>query len=245
MAFNGNLLGKPNATTTTAATGLWRTTEQHLSTLAGTWPPYTTSAALLHLDGNLNDVAGTTWSTTGSPAFSTSTYKFGTASMSLNSGPYIYTSSRYDMSALKPFTAECWFNPNRSDVSGAIMCTSVNSGTYPTFWLWQTSASLQWSVAGGSMTYWQHQPTVGSITFGQWYHVAVCGDGTTLRLFLNGTMISSTTHPSWTSTSVPLFIGGLPGGTGAYFNGYIDEVRLLLGTAAYTSNFTAPTGPFT
>ena len=70
-------------------------------------------------------------------------------------------------------------------------------------------------------------------TTGVWHQVAGTYDGTTMRLYVDGTQIGSTTIATPQSvlavTSDPLMIGTkAPGSTtvGNYFNGIIDDVRI-------------------
>src|SRR5581483_2231695 len=65
-----------------------------------------------------------------------------------------------------------------------------------------------------------------TLPVGAWTHLAVTYDGATLRLYVNGTQVSSVARsgPIATSTN-PLQIGG-DGLYGQYFAGVIDEVRV-------------------
>jgi hypothetical protein len=78
---------------------------------------------------------------------------------------------------------------------------------------------------------------------GIWHHIAGCRSGTTLRLFVDGVLESSTTY----STSVSPNSGsprpriGSYSGTSGDFDGYIQDLRVYKGYAKYTSNFTPPT----
>jgi len=80
-----------------------------------------------------------------------------------------------------------------------------------------------------------------------WYHVAVSRSGSTLRIFVNGSLENSTTY----STAVSLASSYI-GWNGydyswdtRYFNGYISNLRIIKGTAIYTSSFTPATSPLT
>jgi hypothetical protein len=88
-----------------------------------------------------------------------------------------------------------------------------------------------------------------SIPANSWNHIAVslnAGDG---RLFLNGTQVGpTTTMPACSFTPVGWAAGRIPNGVTSGvtdFNGYISDMRLVQGTAVYTSNFTPPTAPLT
>jgi hypothetical protein len=77
----------------------------------------------------------------------------------------------------------------------------------------------------------------------QWVHVAVTRSGTSLRLFINGELLSTVTNSSNFATG-SASIGA--GSTGANpFPGYISNLRFIKGTALYTSNFTPSTTPLT
>ena len=66
----------------------------------------------------------------------------------------------------------------------------------------------------------------GALPLNTWSHLAATYDGTTLRLYLNGTLAATkTTSGSIPFTSSPLRIGG-NAVWGEYFSGLIDEVRV-------------------
>ena len=81
-----------------------------------------------------------------------------------------------------------------------------------------------------------------------WNHVAFVRDGTTVRMYINGVVsVTTTTNNLSNITSGPVSIGRNEFG-GAYFfymNGYVADVRLVKGTAVYTSAFTPPVAPLT
>jgi hypothetical protein len=80
--------------------------------------------------------------------------------------------------------------------------------------------------------------TVPTLSTGTWYHMAVTGDGTNLKLYINGTQAGSTmTDGDWS-------IGEFFKTHTAYkFNGYVDEIGLWTGTTLSSADITAITGP--
>jgi len=70
-----------------------------------------------------------------------------------------------------------------------------------------------------------------------WYHIAVCRQGSSTKLFLNGTQEGST------FTDTTNYLNGASRPIIGEVGGYIDDLRVTKGVARYTSNFTPPTAP--
>ncbi len=80
-----------------------------------------------------------------------------------------------------------------------------------------------------------------------WYHLAFCRENSAtdrVRVFVDGTQLGSddtavngNTFFNGTST----FRIGTDGASSSFYNGWMDEYRITVGTAKYTANFTAPT----
>ena len=80
------------------------------------------------------------------------------------------------------------------------------------------------------------QSANGVISAGQYYHVAYTRASGTHRLFVDGVQVATATT-SRDYTNDDIFIGRAPYG-GEWFDGEISNVRIVKGTAVYTSNFT-------
>ena len=86
---------------------------------------------------------------------------------------------------------------------------------------------------------------------GQWHHIAMCRSGSTLRGFVDGVQEISTSYSTaidWGHNSNGAVVGitdrtTYP--TNYIYKGYISSLRLVKGTALYTSAFTPSTSPFT
>ena len=87
----------------------------------------------------------------------------------------------------------------------------------------------------------------GAVALNTWNHVAVVRESTAsnaTKLYVNGTAVATGTDAgNYTVTTTPS-IGGL-NSSGLTATGYISNVRLVKGTAVYTSNFTPSTTPLT
>jgi hypothetical protein len=82
-----------------------------------------------------------------------------------------------------------------------------------------------------------------------WHHVAITRSSGVFRLFVDGVL--EDTNSSYTGSSVgtttqPCVIGSVSSEvSGEDFQGYISDLRIIKGTALYTSSFTPTTAPLT
>jgi hypothetical protein len=74
-----------------------------------------------------------------------------------------------------------------------------------------------------------------SIETSTWIHFAVMRSGNTISIYKNGVLAGSTACSTSTYTygAGNLWIGSFLGGTGRYFNGYIDDLRITKGIVRY------------
>jgi len=62
---------------------------------------------------------------------------------------------------------------------------------------------------------------------GQWHHGVATFDGTNVKLYIDGILLKTESHPGSITTSIyDVYIGDYPRATGCHFNGLIDEVRI-------------------
>jgi hypothetical protein len=76
-----------------------------------------------------------------------------------------------------------------------------------------------------------------------WTHYAVSRQGTTIRLFINGTQVLSESNTRDYTITGPVLIGGIAALPDFSLNGQIDELRVTR-AARYTANFTPQTAAF-
>jgi len=87
-----------------------------------------------------------------------------------------------------------------------------------------------------------------ALTTGQWYHVALTRSGNDHRLFLDGVQEGYTYTADWDyhcAFGRPYFGASsfIEAGQ-AFTDGWMDEIRVLRGQAAWTANFTPPTAAY-
>jgi len=138
------------------------------------------------------------------------------------------------------FTIECWVKPEANSnehifalgsygTDEGVLCYIYNDKLYV-----KTTGTNDLIVADPG-------PPIG-----QWTHVAVVRSGSTVNVYLNGTLTKSYTYNTgWGSNSNKTFwIGGSHPGS-QFFEGKISNFRVVKGTAVYTSSFRPPTEPLT
>ena len=80
----------------------------------------------------------------------------------------------------------------------------------------------------------------------QWAHIAWVRSSGTNKLYLNGALVSTLADTTNDTNTNALWVASQSNnGTAQNFPGYICDVRIVKGTAVYTSAFTPPTAPLT
>ena len=138
------------------------------------------------------------------------------------------------------FTAECWVNFT-STKSGDVGIFQIgNSLTAPS-----NSGIGIGRTSGVPFLVYNNTYIPGSISvgFGVWRHVAAVRQSGTIKLYVNG-VESASVENSTNYTQTNLLVGGYYSSLYA-MSGYISNLRVVTGTAVYTSTFTPPTTPLT
>lgn len=208
----------------------------------GSDPYFSQVSLLLHGDGNWVDATGkNTVYPVGSAAINTGTKKFGTGSMFFNgSGKARIVGTNTPVAANQDFTVEAWVYPTNNSITGlqCIATPRIGSGNW-FFGIYQQKIFIydeQMAVFQGG--------TVGVAGF---QHMAYTRQGTTHRLFLNGALSGTKTSNAQAHPSIDLAIGSGDSSSntiGDPFYGFIDDLRITVGTARYTEAFTPPDQPF-
>jgi len=136
------------------------------------------------------------------------------------------------------FTIEFWINQSsKSGYQTPLTKGYISSGDY----------IVQTGNGDGNMVFAASGTIVATesgstVNVGEWYHIAVVRSGTTITIYRNGVSVATGTSSANLNTTSSLLIG--QGSTYAV-NGYLSNVRIVKGTALYTSAFTPSTSPFT
>src|SRR5574337_289805 len=199
---------------------------------------------LLHGEGGTADSSGAARSPTSSTGVTASgtQYKYGTQSLNFSgSGGLTYAhASSLDLGS-GDFTCEAWiYFPNTTSryiICGCIPATGATANT--SFWLERNSSGkLSAPLVNSSGTTFITLTGTTTTTASAWHHVALVRYGNVFTLYLDGNaeaayIGSQTMNPANNSFGV-----GCGGDyTGSPLTGYMDEFRLTVGMARYTSAF--------
>jgi hypothetical protein len=226
-------------------------------------PDFANVSLLLHMDGDGATFVDSSLTPKAITAFgnamqSTAQSQFGGKSAYFGgSGDYI---SLPLSSAFSPvgsaMTIECWLRPDDMQSGGS--AGSGNAGAIVSLRNGAVLCGYEFSIRNDKTlqllaydgSFWAlNIPTAASATAlvpDQWSHVAlvITSTGST-TLYINGVADASFANINVpyvsNSSDTTVFIGA--GGDG-FYRGYIDELRVIKGTAVYTANFTPPTAPF-
>ena len=167
---------------------------------------------------------------------------FGERSVEFDGSDYVQSSGTVNFSTYTNVTLETWVYPTSLNGSGSsvetLMGTASGTSGYTMFYLYG-DGKIGIGITGVN----EFVSATGTIANNQWYHVAAVKEGSTTTIYVNGTSVASSTTGVWSNNTDNVNIAR--GGTSEYLTGYLSNVRIVLGTAVYTADFTPPQEPLT
>jgi hypothetical protein len=201
---------------------------------------------LLHFDGlngstTFTDSSGNGHVPTagGTAQLDTSFSYFGNASLLLDGSGFITLDGSADFAfGTGDFTVDFRFRNSVEAVLQAIIDFGAASGNFKIYL--PTDDSVVFSSPAGLLN-----SASGGAPVGSNKHIAITRAGGVTRLFLNGVQQGGTLVDTTNYTNIVNLprIGSLADGTQP-LTGHVDELRIVKGFAAWTSNFTPPAGPY-
>ena len=196
---------------------------------------------LLHGNGangstTITDSRGNTLSVVGSNvSISTAESKFGGSSIYFGgTGGYIQCPAQVFNPLSQDFTVEWWQKLATTNTTYSTISTNANGGFR------SSNGSLQ--IFSGGLN---NVAATGYSYSLDWQHIAITKTSSDAFLFLDGVRRANNAANTQSVSSCDRFdIGRSNASYPNSFNGYIDELRVTLGIARYTANFTPPTAPF-
>lgn len=164
------------------------------------------------------------------PSVASNVANIGATSILFSGGSFITLNGQSVFAfGTNPFTIEAYVR--YTSIGETMIYDSRAGGLFLILWLVNNRFNI-W-CAGGNF-----QGTTAPV-INTWYHVAACKSGTTMRLFVNGSLEGSATDTGSYTTSPGSPVIGADNFNGRNFPGYM-HLRVT-NAARYTSNFTPPT----
>lgn len=199
---------------------------------------------MLHADGadastiitDSSDSAHTMTANAGAQ-LDTAQKKFGTASVLFDGdGDYLSSDESSDWSfGTGDFTID--FLVRLNSASGGFDLIGQNSSSGRWTIRRNNPGELIFEVAGSTISGSSWSPSTDT-----WYHIAVVRSGTTVRIFIDGAQHSFATSSHDLNQTTAVRVGYLDN---SFLNGWLDEIRIVKGTAVWVANFTPPTAAYT
>lgn len=145
------------------------------------------------------------------------------------------------------FTIECWAYRTGAGLGNRPIIGRGISSAGAVNWVfrWASTGNLQLILNTSANT----PATVHNYSYAfplnTWVHLAVTRAGTTSKLFINGTEVSSATNSTNVNTAANTPAIGGESTISHYFQGYISNLRVVKGSAVYSGAFTPPTSALT
>lgn len=137
------------------------------------------------------------------------------------------------------FTIEMW----------AYVTSTASPQVFISKWSGSTGYLLYLDSVSNRLTFANNAVTIMATTtfpVNQWIHVAAVRNGNTYTLYANGVSVASgTSSTTVTDGGTVVNIGRNNQNSSNYMVGYISNLRIVKGTAVYTSNFTPSKTPLT
>ena len=205
--------------------------------------PAGAASLLLHMDGTVGSTTFTdaTGDHTVTPNGNAKIdgNKFGSSVMSFDgTGDYLTIPDSGEFSfGSGDFTIDCWIRGDGGTFRTIIGKDAANNKE---FFLQVSGTGLTMYLSSNGSSWTNTLAAASVITASTWHHVAVVRSGSDLTLYVDGTSVATETD------STDIFNGTAALNIGAHstqepWKGNIDEVRILKGTAAWTTAFTPPT----
>jgi hypothetical protein len=171
---------------------------------------------------------------------------------SANSGSISFPNGTW--ASISPNTA-LQFNTNDLTIEAWVYPTAVSTGssifeqraTYPSYngvYFYILSNGAPALRTNGNSLYSGNGAAGYVASLNTWTHVALTKTGNTFYGWVNGKQAFSQAYSNTLSDLTTIYLGRTTDNNSSYyFQGYISNLRVLNGTALYTSTFTPPTAP--
>lgn len=155
--------------------------------------------------------------------------------LSFGTNPFTFELRYYPISKVQSFPAIFYAPYGGGFFGGAYNLMDRHNAVPTKFTFWVGNYSTSTPLLTSTTT----------VSNGQWYTIAITRSANTWYMFINGTLeATASSNVNLDGNPAQISYGTSGGGTNAYINGYIDEIRIS-NIARYTASYTPATQPFT
>lgn len=253
----GSYIGYNRVTSTSqdSASGIWSLAAAERRKRAAAWPKpgdpdFASVSLLLHMDGSngsttFTDSSGSpkTVTASGNAQISTAQSKFGGASGLFDGSGDWLSAATIPNIGTSDFVIEWWMRIADVSVYQHIIGTSTN-GNFMIALLAPFNGAGAIGMGRNNVA-WDFVRNA-SLSNNTWHYCALSRDGGTMQLHVDGSLVGASASNNNSYLIGTMQIGSQSGGTVGPVNGYLDDVRLTIGTSrGYTgSTITVPTAAF-
>jgi len=144
------------------------------------------------------------------------------------------------------FTIEGWAYLLNVSGTQSFVCKGTGTDNQASYAIQHTGTNWVYYLSGNGST-WSIASAVvmGAASANGWYHIALVRSGSTFTPYINGTAGTTTSSSTSLHNSNKSFTIGSNDIATQLITGNISNVRVVKGTALYTSDFTPPSSPLT
>lgn len=167
------------------------------------------------------------------------------------SGPYVSVSNSdtgFIIQNSQDFTIELWLYINSTNYSQTNTSDIIKNGGVTSegisLRIWNTDRQLAFGRVNSN---WIGPNSNTQITLGQFQHIAITRQGSTVRFFIDGILKQTTTNSNAIGIGgANIEIGGnsTVNSDNTSIDGIVDDLRITRGICRYTANFDVPTSEF-
>ena len=139
------------------------------------------------------------------------------------------------------FTLEAWVYLNNYSTGYQILYCGNSGGSIANclqFYITSTG-----TVACAISTIAVIATTTTKVSLSTWNHLAITRSGNNFTIWINGVSSATGTNTATVTNNSTFYVGN--NASSSYLSGYVSNLRMLKGTALYTTGFTPPTVPLT
>jgi len=154
------------------------------------------------------------------------------------------SNTTYNTTTTGDFTVEGWAYFNDLAQTNNVLVNLGNENTGRWFFGVVSNGSLRINPFGGANI---NFGAAGAVIPNSWNHIAWVRSGSgsnNITAYVNGTSVGTGTNTSSAGNAGGFLVSASTAGN-FFANGYVSNIRIILGAAVYSGNFTVPTAPFT